>query len=111
MSCTLNMKSYELSLNADNHEIKKCLHYLTDDNFNGDNGSDCYVEIEIDDEVQLVSMLDNYMLRIDDFTELDEFIFHVLKSCYCEDSDEYEEYSIYIKAIYDTLIIVIAYTY
>lgn len=106
----LGLKSYELSLNATNDEIKKCLHYLTDDDFNGTNGSDYFVEVEVDDDdTEFMSMLDSYMLRIDDFSELDDFIFHVLKSCYYEDSDDYEEYNIYIKTIYDTLVIVVAY--
>lgn len=106
----LGFKSYELPLNASDDEIEKCLHYLTDNDFNGSNGSDYFVEVEIDGDFEFVSMLYSYMLRIDDFAKLDDFIFHVLKSCYYEDSDEYEEYNIYIKTIYDTLVIFVAYT-
>ena len=98
-----------LSKNASKEDVKKFLINLTDEDFNGNNGEDYFTEAIIDGKTQLISRLDNCMLDINNYNNLEDFIAYVLK-CNYEDG-YYTEYSYEIKTLDDNIVVALATQY
>ena len=103
---SLEQKSYTLKLNSTNEEIYNCLHFLTDEDFNGNNGTEYFTIMETPEGDKKISHLDASMMFIGGFTNLSEFIEDVIKKNYSD--DYYSDYKLSIVTVYDSLVIVLS---
>lgn len=99
--CSLEIKEYEFSLNAEENDVYKGLHHLTDEDYNGLNGlylhstgGHTYSKLELD------------MFEYEKCDNLVKFIKDILSNCY--KNTLYKEYKIVTKIIYDTIIVVVS---
>lgn len=104
----LIQKHYELNINATDVEIYNCLHYLTDEDFNGNNGSDYYMTFETPTGTKSMSRLEGAMMNLNEYNELGEFIEYVLADNYALDP-YYADYQVFTTVVYDTLVIVLSF--
>lgn len=99
---------YELSLNANEKEIYDCLHKLTDDDYNGDNGEEYYMTFHTATGSKRMARLEEAMTHLKEYDNLDEFIDYVIGDCYALDT-YYKDFSLFTTVVYDTLVIVLSY--
>ena len=101
----------ELNINATKEEVYDCLHYLTDDDYNGTNGIANYVEITLKTGyVKYISKLEKKMLSFKDDTNLKEFIKEVMEDDFGE-NDDYYAYELSMTEVYGTLVITVSAIY
>lgn len=103
------LRMEEISKYATREEVKNLLSKMTDEDFNGNNGEDYFVEVNIDGKLQNMSNLDYWMTKFESYENLKDFIYDVLESNY---SDlYYTNHDIEIKEIHDTLVLACASAY
>lgn len=103
----LTQKKYELSLRANEKEIYDCLHELTDEDYNGNNGEEYYMTFHTSTGSKRIARLDEAMTHLNEYDELTEFIEFVIGDCYFD--PYYEDFNLKITVVYDTIVIVLAY--
>lgn len=103
------LKVEEISEKATKDEVRMLLAKMTDEDFNGNNGKDYYVEEIIDGKVQLMSSLDSCMMKFEEYDNIEDFIEYVLDCNYSE--SYYTNYDVVIKNIADTLVVSLASAY
>lgn len=104
----LTQISYELSLNATEKEIYDCLHKLTDEDYNGNNGEDYYITFHTSTGIKRMARLEGAMTHLKEYNNLAEFIDYVVGDCYALDP-HYRDFSLFTTTVYDTLVIVLSY--
>lgn len=110
------MKSYYNGLNmeqisryANKEEVQKLLSKMTDEDFNGNNGEEYFIDFEINGKVKNMSNLDFWMTKFDSYKTLKEFIFDVLESNYSD--AYYTNYDVKIEEVQDTLVVACSSSY
>lgn len=109
-SLTLNHKTRKIYAYATKEEMHKFLANLTDEDFNGNNGEDYFIEIETSDGPKLVSVLESCMRNYDVEKSIKEkmnFISSVIEANYSSDS-YYRDYDINVDNINDYIIASVA---
>lgn len=111
---TLNHKTGQIYGYATKKELYEFLANLTDEDFNGNNGEDYFIEIETSTGPKLVSKLEacfeNYDEEYDEENEVlykKNFIFSVINSNYSSDN-YYKDYDIVVDSILDIITVSVA---
>lgn len=78
----MDFKLNKINKHASKEEVKSFLSALTDEDFNGNNGCDYFIEKNINNKTILLSELDSHMLDFESKTNLNDFINTVLNDNY-----------------------------
>lgn len=98
---------YELPLSANNKEIYDCLHRLTDNDYNGNNGEEYHMTFTSSTGSKRMARLEEAMTHLGEYDELTEFIDYVIGDCYFD--PYYKDFLLTTTVIYDTIVIVLSY--
>lgn len=107
---TLIHKTGKINAYATKQEMHDFLSKLTDEDFNGNNGEDYFIEIETSTGPKLISRLESCMRNYDVEKSIKEkmnFISSVIEANYSSDS-YYKDYDISIDNINDHIVVSIA---
>ena len=103
------LKMEEISKFATKEEVKNLLSKMTDEDFNGNNGEDYFIEVDVNGELKSMSYLDSWMTKYEAYDSLKKFIYDVLNSNYSD--SYYADSDIEIREVQDTLIVACASAY
>lgn len=103
----LTQISYELPLCATKEELYNCLHHLTDEDYNGNNGEEYYMTFVTSKGTKRMSRLEGAMTHYDEYDSITEFIEFVIGDCYFD--PYYKDFSLFTTEVYGSLVIVLSY--